>query len=39
MLLDDVHRFVGGREWSDELCRVDEDGKVALLLEKRWRHM
>ena len=25
----------GAREWLDEFCRVDKEGKVALLLEKR----
>ena len=33
VLLDDVYRIVGAREWLDEL-RVDEVGKVALLLGK-----
>ena len=34
MMLDDVCRTVGGREWLDEFRRVDEVGKVALLLGK-----
>ena len=28
MLLDDVCRIVGAREWVDEFWRVDEEGKV-----------
>ena len=34
VLLDDVCRIVGTREWVDEVWRVDEDEKVALLLGK-----
>ena len=34
VLLDDVCRIVGAREWLDEFCRVDEEGKEALLLGK-----
>ena len=34
MLLDDVCRILGGREWLDEFWRVDEEGMVALLLGK-----
>ena len=34
LLLDDVCRIVGPREWLDEFWRVDEEGKVALLLGK-----
>ena len=32
VLLDDVCRIVGARVWLDEFWRVDEEGKVALLL-------
>ena len=32
MLLDDVCSIVGAREWVDEFWRMDEEGKVALLL-------
>ena len=35
MLLDDVCRIVGAREWRDD-WRMDKEGKVALLLEKGW---
>ena len=38
-LLDDVYRIVGTREWLDESWRVDEEGKVALLLGKGGGHM
>ena len=34
VLLDDAYRIVGGREWLDESWRVDEEGKVELLLGK-----
>ena len=34
VLLDDVYRIVGAREWLDEFWREDEEGKVALLLGK-----
>ena len=34
VLLDDVCRIEGSREWLDEFWRVDEEGKVALLLGK-----
>ena len=34
MLLDDVGRIVGAGEWLDEFWRVDEEGKVLLLLGK-----
>ena len=34
VLLDGACRIVGGREWLDEFWRVDEEGKVALLLGK-----
>ena len=34
VLLDDVCRIVGAREWVDEFCRVYEEGKLALLLGK-----
>ena len=30
MLLDDVCRIVGAREWLDEFWRMEEDGKVAV---------
>ena len=29
MVLDDVCGIVGAREWLDEFCRVDEEGKPA----------
>ncbi len=32
VLLDDLCRIVGTREWLDEFWRVDKDGKVTLLL-------
>ena len=32
--LDDVCKIVGAREWFDEFWRVDEEGKVALVLGK-----
>ena len=32
VLLDDVCRIVATRQWFDEFWRVDEKGKVALLL-------
>ena len=31
VLLDDVCRIVGAREWLDEFWREDEEGNVALL--------
>ena len=31
VLLDDLCRIVGAREWLDEFCRVDTKGKMALL--------
>ena len=34
VLLDDKCRIVGVGEWLDEFCRVDEEGKVALLFRK-----
>ena len=34
VLLDDVCRIVGAREWLGEFWRVDEEGEVALLLGK-----
>ena len=34
VLLDDVYRIVGDRELLDEFWRVNEEGKVALLLGK-----
>ena len=34
VLLDEVCRIVGAREWLDELWRVDMESKVALLLGK-----
>ena len=34
VLLDAVCRIVWAREWLDEFCRVDEEGKEALLLGK-----
>ena len=34
VLLDDVCRIVGAREWLDEFWRVDEEGKLAMLLGK-----
>ena len=34
MLLDDMCIIVGARKWLDDFCRVYEEGKVALLLEK-----
>ena len=34
MQLNDVCRIVGSGEWLDEFWRVDEEGKVALLLGK-----
>ena len=34
VLLDDMCRIVGAGEWLDEFWRVDEEGKVSLLLRK-----
>ena len=34
LVLLDVCRIVGAREWLDEFWRVDEQGKVTLLLGK-----
>ena len=35
VVLDDVYIIVGTREWLDEFWRMDEEGKVTLLLGKR----
>ena len=32
VLSDNVCRIVGAREWLDEFWRVNEEGKIALLL-------
>ena len=34
--VQDEGRIVGAGDWLDEFWRVDEEGKVALLLEKEW---
>ena len=34
VLLDDVWRIVGAREWLNEFSRVDKEGKMVLLLGK-----
>ena len=35
MQLDDMYRIVGAREWLDEFCGVDMEGRVAFLLGEK----